>query len=183
MTRPLALAIRFLVKEGGAIRLMLRMVTMHTLTVEETASTLGALRTLRLEATRRHGALQGTQRRAATLLLQRKLWRRHNKFKGRRGALRGKEADARVVFGTMMSTAPSRSTAATRGNCAKRERILDVVYSATSNELVRTKTLTENTIMQIDARPFEQFYLKDLGKKKTIRPELGTRKLPDRGGG
>ena len=49
-------------------------------------------------------------------------------------------------------------------------RILDVVYNAVSNELVRTKTLTKNTIVQIDAQPFKQWYLKkygvDLGKKK-----------------
>lgn len=36
-------------------------------------------------------------------------------------------------------------------------RILDVVYNATSNELVRTKTLTKNTIVQIDAQPFKQW--------------------------
>mmetsp|Transcript_38531 Transcript_38531/g.84408 ORF Transcript_38531/g.84408 Transcript_38531/m.84408 type:complete len:207 (-) Transcript_38531:113-733(-) len=55
-------------------------------------------------------------------------------------------------------------------NCAKKVRILDVVYNATSNELVRTKTLLKNTIVQIDAQPFKQWYLKkygvDLGKKK-----------------
>merc|ERR1712187_767740 len=43
------------------------------------------------------------------------------------------------------------------------------VYNATSNELVRTKTLTKNTIVQIDAQPYKQWYLKkygvDLGKK------------------
>merc|ERR1712194_308333 len=54
-------------------------------------------------------------------------------------------------------------------NCAKKVRILDVVYNATSNELVRTKTLTKNTVVQIDAQPFKQWYLKkygvDLGKK------------------
>ena len=45
-----------------------------------------------------------------------------------------------------------------------------MVYNAVSNELVRTKTLTKNTIVQIDAQPFKQWYLKkygvDLGKKK-----------------
>jgi len=55
-------------------------------------------------------------------------------------------------------------------NVAKKVRILDVVYNAVSNELVRTKTLTKNTIVQIDAQPFKQWYLKkygvDLGKKK-----------------
>merc|ERR1712061_886851 len=54
-------------------------------------------------------------------------------------------------------------------NCTKKVRILDVVHNATSNELVRTKTLTKNTIVQIDAQPFKQWYLKkygvDLGKK------------------
>merc|ERR1711935_1147499 len=54
-------------------------------------------------------------------------------------------------------------------NCTKKVRILDVVYNATSNELVRTKTLTKNTIVQIDAQPFKQWYVKkygvDLGKK------------------
>merc|ERR1712061_765053 len=48
-------------------------------------------------------------------------------------------------------------------------RILDVVYNATSNELVRTKTLTKNTIVQVDGQPFKQWYLKkygvDLGKR------------------
>ena len=37
----------------------------------------------------------------------------------------------------------------------RKARILDVVYNATNNELVRTKTLTKNTIVQIDATPFK----------------------------
>eukprot|EP00420_Gonyaulax_spinifera_P007131 CAMPEP_0197942556 /NCGR_PEP_ID=MMETSP1439-20131203/124472_1 /TAXON_ID=66791 /ORGANISM="Gonyaulax spinifera, Strain CCMP409" /LENGTH=208 /DNA_ID=CAMNT_0043565813 /DNA_START=23 /DNA_END=649 /DNA_ORIENTATION=+ len=55
-------------------------------------------------------------------------------------------------------------------NCAKKVRILDVVYNASSNELVRTKTLVKNAIIQVDAQPFKQWYLKkygvDLGRKK-----------------
>merc|ERR1719160_1045594 len=54
-------------------------------------------------------------------------------------------------------------------NCAKKVRVLDTVYNATSNELVRTKTLLKNTIVQVDAQPFKQWYLKkygvELGKK------------------
>merc|ERR1711971_1310517 len=54
-------------------------------------------------------------------------------------------------------------------NCTRKVRIVDVVYNATSNELVRTKTLLKNTIVQIDAQPYKQWYLKrygvDLGKK------------------
>jgi len=55
-------------------------------------------------------------------------------------------------------------------NVTKKVRVLDCVYNATSNELVRTKTLTKNSIVQIDGQPFKQWYLKkygmDLGKKK-----------------
>merc|ERR1711900_113642 len=54
--------------------------------------------------------------------------------------------------------------------CARKTRILDVVYNASNNELVRTKTLVKNTIVQVDAQPFKQWYLKkygvELGKKK-----------------
>eukprot|EP00928_Gymnodinium_smaydae_P042095 TRINITY_DN283_c4_g1_i1.p1 TRINITY_DN283_c4_g1~~TRINITY_DN283_c4_g1_i1.p1 ORF type:complete len:207 (+),score=46.25 TRINITY_DN283_c4_g1_i1:77-697(+) len=63
-------------------------------------------------------------------------------------------------------------------NCTRKVRILDVVYNATSNELVRTKTLLKNTIVQIDAQPFKQWYLKrygvDLGKKTKGKKEEKT---------
>jgi len=49
-------------------------------------------------------------------------------------------------------------------------RVLDVVYNATNNELVRTKTLVKNAIVQVDATPFKKFYAEhydvELGKKK-----------------
>jgi small subunit ribosomal protein S8e len=44
-----------------------------------------------------------------------------------------------------------------------RARILDVVYNATSNELVRTKTLVKNAIVVVDAAPFKQWYAKHYG--------------------
>merc|ERR1712172_311248 len=51
-----------------------------------------------------------------------------------------------------------------------RTRVLDTVYNATNNELVRTKTLVKNAIVLIDANPFRQWYLKkydvELNKKK-----------------
>ena len=56
---------------------------------------------------------------------------------------------------------------------AQRARILDVVYNATSNELVRTKTLVKNCIVSVDAAPFKLWYAKHYGldfdnkKKKT----------------
>merc|ERR1712228_440532 len=48
-------------------------------------------------------------------------------------------------------------------NCTRKVRILDVVYNATSNELVRTKTLLKNAIVQIDGQPFKQWYLRKYG--------------------
>merc|ERR1719188_2351591 len=51
-----------------------------------------------------------------------------------------------------------------------RTRVMDTVYNATNNELVRTKTLVKNAIVFIDAGPFRQWYLKrydvELNKKK-----------------
>merc|ERR1712187_805098 len=45
-------------------------------------------------------------------------------------------------------------------------RILDVVYNASDNDLVRTKTLVKNAIVQIDATPFKLFYVKHYGLSK-----------------
>ena len=39
----------------------------------------------------------------------------------------------------------------------RKTRLLDVVYNASNNELVRTKTLVKNCIVQIDATPFRQW--------------------------
>jgi small subunit ribosomal protein S8e len=41
----------------------------------------------------------------------------------------------------------------------KKTRILDIVYNATNNELVRTKTVVKNAVVQVDATPFKQWYL------------------------
>lgn len=56
-------------------------------------------------------------------------------------------------------------------------RVLDVVYNASNNELVRTKTLVKNAIIQIDATPFRQWYVQhyggELGKKSDqVRKEI-----------
>ena len=47
----------------------------------------------------------------------------------------------------------------------KKTRILDVVYNASNNELVRTKTLVKNSIIQIDATPFRTWYESHYGVK------------------
>lgn len=53
---------------------------------------------------------------------------------------------------------------------AGKTRILNVVYNASNNELVRTNTLVKGCVVQIDATPFRQFYHRhygvDIGKKK-----------------
>lgn len=58
---------------------------------------------------------------------------------------------------------------------ATKSRILNVVYNASNNELVRTNTLVQGCIVQIDSTPFRQFYHnyygQDIGKKKAGEEE------------
>lgn len=55
-------------------------------------------------------------------------------------------------------------------SCTRKTRVVDTVYNATNNELVRTKTLVKNSIVYIDATPFRQWYLQrynvELNKRK-----------------
>ena len=58
----------------------------------------------------------------------------------------------------------------------RKTRILDVVYNASNNELVRTKTLVKNAIIQVDSTPFRQWYEAHYGvtagrKKKAAATE------------
>ncbi|XP_042019062.1 40S ribosomal protein S8-like, partial [Salvia splendens] len=52
----------------------------------------------------------------------------------------------------------------------RKTRILDMVYNASKNELVRTQTLVKGAIVQVDAAPFKQWYLQhygvEIGRKK-----------------
>jgi small subunit ribosomal protein S8e len=52
----------------------------------------------------------------------------------------------------------------------RKTRVLDVVYNATNNELVRPKTVVKNAVVTIDANPFRLWYLGkydvELNKKK-----------------
>jgi len=58
-------------------------------------------------------------------------------------------------------------------NVTKKVRVLDVVYNASNNELVRTKTLVKNAIVQIDAHAFKDWYAAhyrvELGRKEKKR--------------
>jgi small subunit ribosomal protein S8e len=53
---------------------------------------------------------------------------------------------------------------------SRKTRLIDVVFNASNNELVRTKTLVKSAIVQIDATPFRQWYEAHygevLGKKR-----------------
>ncbi|URE10038.1 40S ribosomal protein S8, partial [Musa troglodytarum] len=54
----------------------------------------------------------------------------------------------------------------------RRTRVLDVVYNASNNELVRTQTLVKSAIVQVDATAFKHWYLQHYGV------EIGRKKAP-----
>ncbi|KAH9512657.1 40S ribosomal protein [Bulinus truncatus] len=55
----------------------------------------------------------------------------------------------------------------------RKTRIIDVVYNASNNEFVRTKTLVKSCIVQVDSTPFRQWYeahyATPLGRKKGVK--------------
>lgn len=59
----------------------------------------------------------------------------------------------------------------------RKTRLIDVVYNASNNELVRTKTLVKSAVVQVDATPFRQWweshYGQVLGKRKLIAAKGG----------
>ena len=55
----------------------------------------------------------------------------------------------------------------------RKARILDVNYNASNNELVRTKTLVKNCVVQIDAAPFRHWFESHFGFKIGIKKEKG----------
>merc|ERR1711953_1081054 len=56
---------------------------------------------------------------------------------------------------------------------SRKTRLIDVVYNASNNEMVRTKTLVKGCIVTIDSTPFRQWYeahyAKGLGRKKNAK--------------
>jgi len=56
-------------------------------------------------------------------------------------------------------------------------RIVDVVYNATSNELIRTKTLVKGAIVALDCNPFRQYYRKIINTQKLFGTWLAGRIL------
>lgn len=57
----------------------------------------------------------------------------------------------------------------------RKTRVLDVMYNASNNELLRTKTLVKNAIIQIDSTPFrtwyEAHYATPIAKKRTAKKD------------
>jgi len=53
--------------------------------------------------------------------------------------------------------------------CTRKVRVLDVLYNATNNELVRTKTLVKGAIILIDAHAFKSWYESHYGVKIGIK--------------
>ena len=51
----------------------------------------------------------------------------------------------------------------------RKTRILDVVYNASNNELVRTKALVKNAIVQVDPTPFKAWYEQHYGVKVGVK--------------
>ena len=63
--------------------------------------------------------------------------------------------------------------------CTRKTRILDVVYNSSNNELVRTKTLVKNSVVQIDATPFRQWYEAHYGVEVGRKKKGGKKKDGD----
>ena len=63
---------------------------------------------------------------------------------------------------------------------AHKSKIVDVVYNASNNELVRTKTIVKNCLVQIDATPFRASYMKKYNKKlgKGMKEEVVKTEAP-----
>eukprot|EP00095_Tigriopus_kingsejongensis_P004614 maker-scaffold559_size137194-snap-gene-0.26 protein:Tk04614 transcript:maker-scaffold559_size137194-snap-gene-0.26-mRNA-1 annotation:"40s ribosomal protein s8" len=118
-------------------------------------------------------------------------WHKRRATGGKRAPIRGKRKFELARPASMTKLGPQRiHTVRVRGgnkkyralrldtgnfswgseSIARKTRIIDIVYNACNNELVRTKTLVKNAIVIIDATPFRQWYeahyASPLGNKK-----------------
>lgn len=62
---------------------------------------------------------------------------------------------------------------------ARKTRIMDVVYNASNNELVRTQTLVKNAIVQVDATPFKAWYQQHYGYELGLKGKEEPKKVDD----
>ncbi|GAB0097433.1 40S ribosomal protein S8 [Sergentomyia squamirostris] len=114
---------------------------------------------------------------------KRKPIRKKRKYELGRPAANTKLAASRVhVVRTRGGNTKFRALRLDTGNfswasegCARKTRIIDVVYNASNNELVRTKTLVKNAIVVIDGTPFRQWYeshyILPLGRRKETKQQ------------
>jgi small subunit ribosomal protein S8e len=112
-----------------------------------------------------------------------KTWRKKRKFELGRPAAMTKLGPKKVHFvRTRGGNEKRRALKLDHGNfawgserCTRKSKIIDVVYNASNNELVRTKILVKNTIVVIDATPFrlwyENYYRMPLPVKQTGKEE------------
>merc|ERR1712036_111823 len=125
--------------------------------------------------------------------ISRDSWHKHRKTGGRKPQMHKKRKFemGRPISGTKLVVGPKRvhmvrtmggnkkfrALRLDHGNfgwasegIAKYTRLVDVVYNATSNEMVRTKTLVKGAVVVLDASPFRSFYESHyalaLGRKK-----------------
>jgi small subunit ribosomal protein S8e len=104
---------------------------------------------------------------------RREQYRKKRKFEsGRQGAMTKIGASRITEVRTRGGNHKYRALRLETGNfswgtevCSRKVRILDVMYNASNNELVRTKTLVKGAIILIDAAPFRQWYEAHYGVK------------------
>lgn len=113
--------------------------------------------------------------------ISRDSWHKHRKTGGRKPQMHKKRkfemgrpsSNTKLVVGpkrvhmvrTMGGNKKFRALRLDHGNfgwgsegISKYTRLVDVVYNATSNEMVRTKALVKSAIVVVDATPFRQYY-------------------------
>eukprot|EP01083_Nonionella_stella_P205739 748933_1 len=66
--------------------------------------------------------------------------------------------------------------------CTRKVRVLDVVYNASNNELVRTKTLVKGAIVLVDAHPFKSWYESHYGVKIGVKKSAPAAATEDKAG-
>jgi len=59
--------------------------------------------------------------------------------------------------------------------CTRKVRVLDVMYNASNNELVRTKTLVKGAIVLIDGHAYKSWYESHYGVKIGIKSHEGSK--------
>jgi len=119
---------------------------------------------------------------------KKKTWRKKRKFELGRPAAMTKLGQKKIHFvRTRGGNTKRRALKLDHGNFSwgseritRKSKIIDVVYNASNNELVRTKILVKNTVVVVDATPFRLWYenyyrvplpVKQINKEVEAAPE------------